>query len=72
MIDTMDGGLRPCPFCGREAVVMEAVTGDGGKTCVAMCRWCGIAVFKPGVRDGEWNALRTAQDAAEAWNRRAE
>lgn len=63
--------LKPCPFCGGEAsevinileadpeMALAGVTEDNWKVLCLKCLGCG------GIR-------RTAEEAIEAWNRRAE
>lgn len=61
-IDTLTVDLKPCPFCGGEAVVDTITTAMEKKPrfrarCVKC--WCKT----------DWD-LWSADDAAEAWNRR--
>lgn len=50
--------LKPCPFCGGEAAIIEAVD---GVRFVAGCLHCGIEL--PFLYD-------TNEEAIEAWNTR--
>ena len=52
-------GLKPCPFCGGENVLLEYdhITG----TYVVRCRTCQTIV---------WQYYVIADEAIEAWNRR--
>lgn len=47
--------LKPCPFCGAEARMEEAVIGN-----IIYCSWCGA----------EMRGYASDEEAAEAWNRR--
>ena len=47
--------LLPCPFCGAEAMMEEAVIGS-----IIYCSWCGAKM----------GGYASAEEAAEAWNRR--
>lgn len=55
--------LKPCPFCGGEAK-LRVSGGCDGEDCLvwAYCVKCGA----------DSALLDTAEEAAEAWNRRAE
>lgn len=53
--------LKPCPFCGGEAVIEPIIAID--KRFYSKCRRCGCAIP---------NLVPTEQEAAEAWNARAE
>ena len=52
--------LKPCPFCGGKAELLQAYT--GGQPRRAYCGVCRI----------HGPTMRTAREAREAWNRRAE
>lgn len=55
--------LKPCPFCGGEAKIIDSI--PVGVKAVECCNWsCSIYVRT------WW--LETEEEAAEAWNRRAE
>lgn len=49
--------LKPCPFCGVEAEVLDAY---GGYTVKCRSCFCGTGIYKDSKR------------ASEAWNRRAD
>lgn len=54
--------LKPCPFCGGEAVIWKSQPLEIGK--IIECQDCDVRVAIP------WAVLDT--QAAQAWNRRAE
>lgn len=58
-------GLKPCPFCGGEAHIAERLT-YGGKLYGACC----YGTLCPGSEPFPW--CLDYEDAADAWNRRAE
>ena len=53
--------LKPCPFCGEEAIIKK--TRDAYSVCCIGSK-CKVAAFT------DWFA--TKEEAAAAWNRRAE
>ena len=55
--------LRNCPFCGGTAHVQRHVFSGLSDTFGVVCTACG-------VQSAQW--YDTQEDAAEAWNRRAE
>ena len=60
--------LKPCPFCGSEAVIMEKVNHAGQLMCVK------IACSKPlhcGAEISRWFWWDEVEQAYIAWNRRA-
>ncbi|MDE7104660.1 MAG: Lar family restriction alleviation protein [Ruminococcus sp.] len=52
--------LKPCPFCGREAILKEKVSKDEIRYYVL----CGKCMSKS-------HMFVTEKDAVDAWNRRA-
>lgn len=60
MNDAID--LKPCPFCGGEARIIQGVTRRFGKSFNVQCSECGLAGM----------AHPSSEDAAAAWNRRYE
>lgn len=54
--------LKPCPFCGGEATIVERVIKGGYKVYYVKCKECG-------VRRNE--LPKTADGACDLWNRRA-
>lgn len=72
----MDGtmwGLRPCPFCGGEAVDLMGKTKDGRTTYTVCCINCRTAIFRPTLSTlpNVWDGYKSIDEAAQAWNRRA-
>lgn len=63
--DRMSEELKPCPFCGGEAHIAERIT-YGGKLYGACC----YGTLCPGSEPFPW--CLDYEDAADAWNRRAE
>lgn len=61
----MSEELKPCPFCGGEAHIAERLT-YGGKLYGACCS----GTLCPGSEPFPW--CLDYEDAADAWNRRAE
>lgn len=49
--------LKPCPFCGEQAELIETLNG-----WAVVCDNCGAGQY----------AYDTKEEAADAWNRRAE
>lgn len=62
--------LKPCPFCGSSNVTLEDITDEQGELWMVQCNGCGISVCCPGGEDGCADA--TKEEAAAAWNRRAD
>jgi Lar family restriction alleviation protein len=56
------GKLKPCPFCGGEAVIWKSQPLEIGK--IIECQDCDVRVAVP------WAVLNT--QAAQAWNRRSD
>ena len=69
--------LKSCPFCGGKASLAMGFSSDGFHeiiTYTIVCTVCDIGIFLPHRPENErqWTAYKTAEEAAEAWNRRAE
>lgn len=62
----MDINLKPCPFCGGDAIVREFNAPDGSIMYSARCA-SGKCLIKPMTG---WTY--TKQRAIDAWNRRAD
>lgn len=63
--------LKPCPFCGGEAKLMEARTKDRISTYSVICQNCGVGIFRATTaKDKTWKGYADAEEAAEDWNRR--
>lgn len=65
--------LKPCPFCGGEVSIREAIIeGTDEHSFAVICNRCHLGVFKARIslRD-EWNGYRSPKEAATDWNRRA-
>lgn len=61
---------KPCPFCGRRAVVMRDYIEDSGYTVwetFHVLHWCDVFISQLRTRD-----YPTEQEAIDAWNRRAD
>lgn len=64
--------LKPCPFCGREAVLSSIHIGDGDYRAMVTCTRIGPSDCCASVIV-ERSSRRTAErDAAEKWNTRVE
>jgi hypothetical protein len=68
--------LKPCPFCGRPGQLIEEEN-FGVKAYTVFCgiRWDEVMCFASLTydRDGDPNiSFPTPEEAAEAWNKRAE
>lgn len=59
----MTAGLRPCPFCGSEAVMVKVFSQGFSPRCQGEAR-CHLQVLP-------FPAYPTREEAASAWNRRA-
>lgn len=67
----MQAKLKPCPFCGGEAVLIKDLQPDGYcsyKTATVKCQACGCNTGAY-IIDGHYG-ITTVQDAIEAWNSR--
>lgn len=74
MSEALTSNLKPCPFCGGAAEIVERDVEPQqdswyGKTLAifAKCKTCGACLFDQYFHDG----FGTNDDAAAAWNRRA-
>ena len=66
----MSEELKPCPFCGSEAFVVDCWEGIHGMNFYVLCQKCRITLSSS---DGFMPKNFTSAKAAErAWNRRAE
>lgn len=66
--------LKPCPFCGGEAVLKESRQPDGNcsyKCAIIKCQSCGCNTGYYTI-DGYYGATTTIQDTVNAWNKRDE
>ena len=68
----MSEELKPCPFCGHDAVLTSFWTEDGDARAIVCCKRISLS-------DGcasmyvERSSKRTAEmDVTDAWNRRAQ
>lgn len=63
--------LKPCPFCGGEAVLNHGhmITATGQYLANVKCSECGIATRVVWSTDSPEEAVK---EAIEAWNKRAE
>lgn len=71
----MTNELKPCPFCGGEAHVVEGMYSSYQEGYAVRCRHCALTLGASG-RLGEcyeWSCCyETEAEAIEAWNTRAE
>lgn len=64
--------LKPCPFCGGEAILCKELEPDGYcsyKVAFVECDVCGAKAGKY-IIDGYYGTNETTRDAINAWNRR--
>lgn len=64
--------LKPCPFCGGEAVLCKDFRPDGNchyDVAFVKCQSCGCATAAF-ITDGYYGVKTSVQDAINAWNRR--
>ena len=64
----MPSELKPCPFCGGEAMQLLRINPDGTGSYIYGCTTIGCMGNALGVRWG----FKTNKEAIEAWNRRAD
>ena len=57
--------LKPCPFCGGEALLEEFIVRKGFEACV-VCTGCLVTMPTSTYDESE----KAARKAIEAWNRR--
>jgi Lar family restriction alleviation protein len=63
--------LKPCPFCGGEALYGEAIVeGTTTHSYSVICSKCGIGIFKPWTSGDTWEPFTSEKEARKAWNRR--
>lgn len=70
---TSDPELKPCPFCGCEAILKKDRESDANvlyDVAFVKCPKCGCRT-RSFITDGYYGATTTEQDAIDAWNRRA-
>lgn len=64
--------LKPCPFCGGEAILCKDLKPDGHcsyKVAYVKCQDCGCNTGAY-IIDGYYGVKTTVNDAIKAWNRR--
>ena len=61
--------LKPCPFCGGAAKYTDLGVPEEFEDWSVECSKCGIVMICPGEEEG---CVTTKEEAAEAWNHRAE
>lgn len=69
MTNKTEPKLKPCPFCGGEAKLVDYGQEGDFEDWDVECEKCGILFVAPGKEEG-W--VTTKEEAAEAWNRRAQ
>ena len=67
----MDYKLKPCPFCGSEAIYITTMEGRIDSTTTIFCNSCKTSVI---LEENEEEGLNktTQAKAVAAWNRRAD
>lgn len=74
---TDDDELKPCPFCGGEAAILDADYvsvgwNEGYRRAYVACNSCGASGRKIRVTNYYGEPEGTVRDAVDAWNRRTE
>ena len=64
--------LKPCPFCGGEAVIVATSTCGGHIACVGECRMTTGKFWDEPMTSHESERTKWHEIATKAWNRRAE
>ena len=63
--------LKPCPFCGGEAVLIPFSSCSGEIACVGDCRFETAKYWDDPMTAGENERTKWHEIATKAWNRRA-
>ena len=65
--------LKPCPFCGGEAMIAHGrcVDDESVITTTVLCKKCLVGIFRYRENGHDFEVYFTEQTAADAWNRRA-
>ena len=64
--------LKPCPFCGSEAVIIPTSRCSGRIVCIGDCGIRTGKFWDEPMTEPEENQAKWRDLAIEAWNRRAE
>ena len=64
--------LKPCPFCGGEAVLVPTSTCSGYIACVGVCEMKTVKFWDEPMAVAEKERTKWHEIASVAWNRRAE
>lgn len=70
--DRLNSQLKPCPFCGGKAVIINETEYAGGchyETVCVKCVDCGASTCRK-VSDGYYELYCSDEEIAEMWNRR--
>lgn len=59
----MQNELKPCPFCGGKAIILQTDTSYRYSKYFATCNSCGAEMPR---------VCRTREEAIEVWNRRVD
>lgn len=65
--------LRPCPFCGEEAILRGAYATETPRGCgiIAECTKCKASMWQyRGAQYGEYHQFLNRQESTAAWNHR--
>ena len=64
--------LKPCPFCGGEAVIVHTSSCGGHIACIGECGMQTAKFWDEPMRKNESERTKWHKTAIDAWNRRAE
>lgn len=63
--------LKPCPFCGGEAIVIALASCHGYVACIGECGFCSGGFWDEPMTHIEKDRVKWSENATKAWNRRA-
>lgn len=64
--------LKPCPFCGGEAILVPHSTCSGTVVCIGDCRFSSCKFWDDPMTDPAKDRKKWSDIATEKWNRRAD
>lgn len=70
--DRLNAQLKPCPFCGGKAAIINQTESDGGycyETVSVKCARCGASPYSK-ISDGYYGLYCSDEEIAEMWNKR--